>query len=135
MASLKGTKTEANLWTAFAGESQTRNKYTYFSEMAKTEGYENIATVFETIANQEREHAKHVLNYLNGIRDTETNLKVASQSENYEGDTMYAEFSKVARSEGLDEIADFFEKVAAVELEHEKVFQSLLKRLQENNRL
>ncbi|AOY75823.1 rubrerythrin family protein [Clostridium formicaceticum] len=131
---LKGTKTEKNLWAAFAGESQTRNKYTYFSEIALQEGYKGIADVFEEIAHQEKDHAKTIFNFLNGIKDTASNLKLSAVSENYEGATMYKEFARVARQEGFEEIALFFQEVAAIELEHEKKLSTLLtKLLQEKN--
>lgn len=130
--SLRGTKTQENLWTAFAGESQTRNKYAFFAEIARQEGHENIAAVFEGISNQEREHAKTIFSFLDGLKDTQSNLKLSAYSEHYEGDTMYKEFERVARQEGFDEIADFFAKVAKIEMEHENIFLSLLHKLDDN---
>ncbi|OPX83861.1 MAG: Rubrerythrin [Pelotomaculum sp. PtaB.Bin104] len=123
---LKGSKTEANLWTAFAGESQARNKYSYFSSAAKKEGFEQIAAIFTETADNEKEHAKRIFKFLNGIGNTAENLKVAAKGENYEWTSMYYEFEKVAREEGFTEIADFFKSVATVEKEHEKRYLALL---------
>lgn len=129
--SLKGTKTEANLQEAFAGESQARNKYTYFASVAKKEGYEQIADIFLETADHEKEHAKRALKFLDGIGDTKANLKEAAAGENYEWTDMYKRFAKDAHEEGFKEIALFFEKVGDVEAEHEKRFLDLLKNLEE----
>lgn len=126
---LKGTQTESNLWAAFAGESQTRNRYNYFAEVAKAEGYEDLATMFDVLAEQEKNHAKIILKYLNGIKDSVTNLQIAAQNENYEGSTMYKEFQSVALNEGFHDIANFFGEISKIEMEHEKVFLSFLTRL------
>lgn len=127
MADLKGTKTEANLQTAFAGESMARNKYTYFASKAKKDGYVQIAKIFEETAANEKEHAKIWFKLLNGgIDDTITNLKAAAAGENYEWTDMYAGFAKEAREEGFDEIADLFLMVAAIEKEHEERYRTLL---------
>ncbi len=124
---LKGSKTEANLQTAFAGESMARNKYTYYASKAKKDGYEQIAELFEATANNEKEHAKLWFKLLhNGIGATEENLLDAAQGENYEWTDMYANFAKEARAEGFDKIADLFEGVAAVEKEHEARYRKLL---------
>lgn len=128
---LKGSKTEQNLWTAFAGESQARNKYTYFSQVAKEAGYEQISAIFLETAENEREHAKREFEFLKGIGDTAENLQAAADGENYEWTDMYAGFEKVAREEGFDEIADFFKEVAEVEEEHEKRYLALLKNIKE----
>lgn len=128
MAELKGTKTEANLMTAFAGESQARNKYTYFASKAKKDGYVQIANIFEETAANEKEHAKMWYKLLNGgaIGSTIENLKEAADGENYEWTDMYAGFAKEAREEGFDTIADLFEGVAAIEKEHEERYRKLL---------
>ena len=128
---LKGSKTEQNLMTAFAGESQARNKYTYFASRAKKDGYEQIASIFEETANNEKEHAKMWFKELNGgnIPDTESNLLSAAEGENYEWTDMYAEFAKVAREEGFDALADKFEAVGAIEREHEERYRKLLKNI------
>jgi rubrerythrin len=131
MKSLAGTRTEKNLWAAFAGESQARNKYTYFASVAKKAGYEQIAAIFLETADNEKEHAKRILKFLGGIGDTEANLEAAAQGENYEWTSMYREFAAVAREEGFDEIAAFFEGVARVEEEHEKRFRALMQNLKE----
>ena len=124
---LKGTKTEANLQTAFAGESMARNKYTYYASKAKKDGYEQIAELFEATANNEKEHAKLWFKLLhNGVGATEENLLDAAQGENYEWTDMYANFAKEARAEGFDKIAELFEGVAAVEKEHEARYRKLL---------
>lgn len=128
---LAGSKTEANLWTAFAGESQARNKYTYFASEAKKEGYEQIAAIFLETADHEKEHAKRALKFLNGIGNTKENLKAAAEGENYEWTDMYKNFAIVAREEGFQDIAFFFEKVALVEAEHEKRYLKLLQNLEE----
>ena len=129
---LKGTETEKNLWTAFAGESQARNKYTYFASKAKKEGYEQIAAIFEETANNEKEHAKMWFKLLNGgIGTTEENLKAAAEGENYEWTDMYAGFAKTAREEGFDAIAKLFEGVAAIEKHHEERYRKLLKNIED----
>lgn len=127
MANLKGTKTEANLMAAFAGESQARNKYTYYASKAKKDGYVQIAALFEETANNEKEHAKIWFKLLHGgMPSTVENLKDAAEGENYEWTDMYAGFAKTAREEGFDEIADLFEGVAAIEKEHEERYRKLL---------
>lgn len=124
---LKGTKTEANLKAAFAGESQARNKYTYFASKAKKDGYVQIASIFEETANNEKEHAKMWYKLLNGgISSTIDNLKDAAEGENFEWTDMYAGFAKDAREEGFEEIAKLFEGVAAIEKEHEERYRKLL---------
>ncbi len=124
---LKGTKTEANLLAAFAGESQARNKYTYYASKAKKEGYQQIAALFEATANNEKEHAKMWFKLLHGgIGTTAENLADAAAGENYEWTDMYATFAKEAREEGFDNIANLFERVAAVEKEHEERYRKLL---------
>lgn len=125
---LKGSKTEQNLMTAFAGESQARNKYTYYASKAKKDGYEQIAAIFEETANNEKEHAKIWFKLLNGgeIPSTEENLKAAAEGENYEWTDMYAEFAKTAKEEGFDHIAYLFEEVAKIEKEHEERYRKLL---------
>ena len=124
MENLKGTKTEANLMTAFAGESQARNKYTYFASVAKKEGFNQIAAIFEETANNEKEHAK--IKDLGGIGDTASNLEAAAAGENYEWTDMYATFAKEAKEEGFDRIAALFEGVAKIEKEHEERYRKLL---------
>ncbi|MCI8404465.1 MAG: rubrerythrin family protein [Clostridia bacterium] len=125
---LKGTKTESNLMAAFAGESQARNKYTYFASKAKKEGYVQIAQIFEETANNEKEHAKLWYKLLNGgsVSDTVTNLEDAAAGENYEWTDMYAGFAKDAREEGFNDIADLFEGVAKIKKEHEERYKKLL---------
>ena len=123
---LKGTKTEANLWAAFAGESQARNKYTYFASKAKKEGYVQIANLFEETAGNEMEHAKMWFKILGGIGDTAENLKAAAAGENGEWTDMYPGFAKTAREEGFADIATLFESVAAIEKEHEARYLKLL---------
>ena len=126
MKDLKGTKTEANLMTAFAGESQARNKYTFYASKAKKDGYEQIAELFTETANNEKEHAKIWFKLLHGgIGDTLDNLKDAAAGENYEWTDMYAGFAKEAREEGFDEIAALFEAVAKIEKEHEERYLKL----------
>lgn len=131
---LKGTKTEANLMTAFAGESQARNKYTYFASKAKKEGYEQIASIFEETANNEKEHAKMWFKLLNGgdIKSTAENLKAAAEGENYEWTDMYKEFAKTAKEEGFDKIAFLFEEVAKIEKNHEERYLKLLGNVDNN---
>ena len=124
---LKGSKTEANLMTAFAGESEARNKYTYFASKAKKDGYNQIAAIFEETANNEKEHAKMWFKLLNGgIGTTAENLLAAAEGENYEWTDMYATFAKEAREEGFEEIAELFDGVAAIEKEHEERYRKLL---------
>lgn len=127
MANLKGSKTEANLQTAFAGESMARNKYTYFASKAKKDGYVQIAALFEETAANEKEHAKIWYKLLNnGIDDTAANLKAAAEGENFEWTDMYATFAREAKEEGFDNIARLFEQVAAIEKAHEERFRKLL---------
>lgn len=127
MKDLKGTKTEANLQTAFAGESMARNKYTYYASKAKKDGYVQIAELFEETAANEKEHAKLWFKLLHGgIGTTAENLKDAAAGENYEWTDMYATFAKEAKEEGFDEIAALFEGVAAVEKRHEERYLKLL---------
>ena len=128
---LKGSKTEQNLWTAFAGESQARNKYTYFASKAKKEGFEQIAAIFEETAGNEKEHAKLWFKELGGIGTTAENLKAAAEGENYEWTDMYATMAKEAREEGFDRLAFLFEGVAKIEKEHEERYLALLKNLDE----
>ena len=125
---LKGSKTEQNLMTAFAGESQARNKYTYYASKAKKEGYVQIAELFEATANNEKEHAKIWFKLLHdgSIADTATNLADAAAGENYEWTDMYATFAKEAKEEGFDHIAFLFEEVAKIEKEHEERYRKLL---------
>lgn len=127
MADLKGTKTEENLKTAFAGESEARNKYTYYASKAKKDGYVQIASIFEETAANEKEHAKIWFKLLHGgIPDTLTNLKDAAEGENYEWTDMYAQFAKEAKEEGFDEIAALFEAVGEIEKEHEERYRKLI---------
>lgn len=127
MKNLKGTKTEANLWTAFAGESQARNKYTYYASKAKKDGYVQIAQLFEETANNEKEHAKIWFKLLHdGMPDTPANLLDAAEGENYEWTDMYANMAKEAKEEGFDEIALLFEMVGKIEKEHEERYRKLL---------
>ena len=125
---LKGSKTEANLKTAFAGESEARNKYSYYASKAKKDGYVQIANIFEETAANEKEHAKLWFKLLHGgsIGDTLDNLKDAADGENYEWTDMYATFAKEAREEGFTEIAALFEGVAKIEKEHEERYRKLL---------
>ena len=129
---LKGSKTEANLLAAFAGESQARNKYTYYASKAKKEGYEQIAALFLETANNEKEHAKIWFKLLHdGIGDTASNLEDAAAGENYEWTDMYATFAKEAKEEGFDKIAYLFEAVGKIEKEHEARYLALLKNVKE----
>ncbi|TCL54441.1 rubrerythrin [Kineothrix alysoides] len=131
MADLKGTKTEANLKTAFAGESEARNKYTYYASKAKKDGYVQIAALFEETANNEKEHAKIWFKLLHdGIGSTMDNLKDAAAGENYEWTDMYAKFAKEAKEEGFDKIAMLFESVAKIEKEHEERYLKLLSNIE-----
>ena len=129
---LKGSRTEKNLQAAFAGESQARNKYTYFASKAKKEGYEQIAEIFLETAENEKEHAKIWFKYLCGgeIPDTAANLKAAAEGENFEWTDMYKEFAEVAREEGFTEIACRFEMVGKIEAEHEKRYLELLEKVE-----
>ena len=143
MKSLKGTKTEKNLLTAFAGESQARNRYNYFASKAKKEGYEQISGIFAETADNEKEHAERLFKFLEGgeaevaaafpagiIGKTEDNLKAAAAGENYEHTTMYPEFAKVAEEEGFDEIAAVFRSIAIAEKQHEKRYLELAKNIE-----
>ena len=128
MAELKGTKTEKNLMEAFAGESQARNKYTYYASKAKKEGYEQLAAIFLETADNEKEHAKLWFKLLHGgeVPSTEVNLKDAAEGENYEWTDMYDRMAKEAKEEGFDHIAFLFEQVAKIEKEHEERYRKLL---------
>ena len=128
---LKGTKTEANLWAAFAGESQARNKYTYYASKAKKEGFEQISELFTETANQEKEHAKRWFKLIHGISSTLDNLKDAAQGENDEWTDMYPRMAKEAREEGFNEIADLFEGVAAIEKVHEEKYKKLFENIEQ----
>ncbi len=143
MKSLKGTQTEKNLLTAFAGESQARNRYSYFASKAKKEGFVQIAAIFEETANQEKEHAKRLFKFLEGgeveiqasfpagvIGSTLENLRAAANGENYEHEKMYPEFARIAREEGFDEIADVFEAIAVAERYHEARFKALAQNIE-----
>ena len=123
---LKGSKTEQNLRNAFSGESEARNKYTYFASVAKKEGYQQIAAIFEETANNEKEHAKIWFKELQGIGTTEENLLAAAEGENYEWTDMYATFAKEADEEGFTEIAERFRMVAQIEKSHEERYRALL---------
>ncbi len=123
---LKGSKTEKNLYAAFAGESQARNKYTYFASVAKKEGYEQIAAIFEATANNEKEHAKMWFKALGALGKTEENLKSAAEGENYEWTEMYAQFAKDAEEEGFTALAAQFRLVAKIEKSHEERYLALL---------
>lgn len=128
---LKGSKTETNLLAAFAGESEARNKYTYFASKAKKDGYVQIAKIFEETADNEKEHAKIWFKLLNdGIGSTKENLKAAAAGENYEWTDMYATFAKEAREEGFDQIAALFEMVGEIEKEHEARYLKLLENIE-----
>jgi len=144
MGTLKGSQTEKNLLTAFAGESQARNRYTYFASQAKKEGYEQIAAIFTETANQEKEHAKRLFKLLPGgeaevkatfpagvIDATVENLQAAAAGEHYEYTTMYPDFAKMARQEGFDEIAAVFEAIAVAEKQHEKRYKALTANIME----
>ncbi len=143
MSDLKGSKTEKNLLTAFAGESQARNRYTYFASKAKKEGFVQISHIFEETADQEKEHAKRFFKFLEGgeveiqaafpagvIGSTAENLRAAAAGEHYEWESMYPEFAKVAREEGFEEIAKVFEAVVVAEKQHEKRYLGLLKNVE-----
>jgi rubrerythrin len=143
MASLKGTRTEKNLLNAFAGESQARNRYTYFASEAKKAGFEQVSAIFTETADQEKEHAKRLFQFLEGgevkveaafpagvIGDTAANLKGAAAGENYEWYEMYPGFAKIAREEGFEEIAATFEAIAVAEKQHERRYLGLLASIQ-----
>ena len=126
----KGTKTEQNLLAAFAGESQARNKYTYFASVARKEGFQQIAAIFEATANNEKEHAKLWFKELEGIGDTAANLEAAADGENYEWTDMYENFAKDAEAEGFKALAAKFRAVAAIEKHHEERYRALLKNVE-----
>lgn len=130
MAELKGTRTEQNLQAAFAGESQARNKYTYFASVAKKEGYEQIAAIFLETAEQEKEHAKLHFKALAGIGDTKANLAAAASGEGHEWTSMYPTMAQEARADGFDAVARMFEQIAKVEKTHQERYQALLKNLE-----
>ena len=123
---LKGSKTEKNLMTAFAGESEARNKYTYFASVAKKEGYEQISAIFLKTAENEKEHAKMWFKALGGLSDTAKNLAAAAEGENYEWTDMYATFAKEAEEEGFAELAEKFRRVGEIEKHHEERYRALL---------
>ena len=144
MKSVKGTKTETNLMAAFAGESQARNRYTYYASKARDEGFIQIALVFEETANQEKEHAKRLFKFMEGgtteitgsfpfgvIGSTVDNLLHAAEGENHEWQSMYPDFAKVAREEGLDAIAAVFEAIAVAEKQHARRYEKFRKNIQE----
>ena len=130
MNKYEGTQTEKNLQAAFAGESQARNKYTYFASTAKKEGFEQIAAIFEATANNEKEHAKLWFKELGGIGDTATNLKAAADGENFEWTDMYEDFAGTAEKEGFPALAAKFRAVAAIEKRHEERYRALLKNVE-----
>ena len=127
---LRGSKTEKNLMEAFAGESQARNKYTYFASVAKKQGFEQIANLFLKTADNEKEHAKMWFKELNGIGDTAENLLAAAEGENYEWTDMYEDFAKTAEEEGFTELAHRFRLVAAIEKHHEERYRALLRNVE-----
>ncbi len=131
---LKGSQTEKNLMTAFAGESQARNKYTYYASQAKKDGYEQIAAIFEETAGNEKEHAKLWFKLLHGgkVPTTMDNLKDAAEGENYEWTDMYKSFSETAKEEGFDDIAELFRMVGDIEKHHEERYLTLLKKVEDN---
>ena len=133
MKELKGTKTERNLMEAFAGESQARNKYSYFASKARKDGYEQIAAIFEETAHNEKEHAKMWFKFLNGgsISDTMTNLREAAEGENFEWTNMYDRMAAEADEEGFSEIAERFRAVAAIERHHEERYRKLLANIEQ----
>lgn len=130
MSKYQGTQTEKNLWAAFAGESQARNKYTYFASKAKKEGYEQIAALFLKTAENEKEHAKLWFKELEGIGSTAENLLAAAEGENFEWTDMYEGFAKTAEAEGFKELAEKFRGVAAIEKAHEERYRALLKNVE-----
>ncbi len=145
MGSLKGTKTEKNLLTAFVGESQARNRYAYFASKAKKEGYEQIAAIFRETADNEKEHAERFFKFLEGgeveitaacpagvIGDTKENLKSAAAGENYEHTKIYPEFAKVAEDEGFPEIAEVFREISVAERQHERRYLALLENIEKD---
>ena len=127
-----GTQTEKNLQAAFAGESQARNKYTYFASKARKDGYEQIAAIFEETAGNEKEHAKMWFKELNGIGSTADNLKAAAEGENYEWTDMYEDFARTAEKEGFPELAKKFRGVGAIEKHHEERYRALLKNVEDS---
>ncbi len=131
MKDLKGSRTEANLKAAFAGESQARNKYTYWASVAKKEGFEQVAGAFLETADHEKEHAKTLFKFLKGIQNTEANLEAAIQGENYEWTNMYKEFAQVAREEGFPEIAAVLDSIARAEQYHENRYRALLQNIRD----
>ena len=133
MENYKGTKSEQNLMTAFAGESQARNKYTFYAKKARKDGFEQLAAIFEETANNEKEHAKLWFKELHGgdIPDTTTNLEDAAAGENYEWTDMYKNFAETAREEGFTRLATLFEKVGEIEKEHEKRYLTLLQNIKD----
>ena len=132
MGKYSGTQTEKNLQAAFAGESQARNKYTYFASAAKKEGYEQIAEIFLKTADNEKEHAKMWFKELAGIGDTAANLNAAADGENFEWTDMYEDFAKTAEKEGFADLAEKFRGVAAIERRHEERYRALLKNIKES---
>lgn len=130
---LKGTKTEENLKTAFAGESMARNKYDFYANKARKDGYERIADFFDETADNERQHAKIWYKYIHGILDTPENLKDAAAGEHYEWTEMYKGFAETAREEGFKELAMLFDKVAAIEKSHEERFNALLQSINDDS--
>jgi rubrerythrin len=133
MADLKGTKTEKNLLEAFAGESQARNKYTYYASVARKEGYEQLAEIFQETADNEKEHAKLHLKALSGIESTIANLKAAASGENAEWTSMYPRMAKEAREEGFEDIAFAFEAIAKIEKAHQERYQHILTAIEEGS--
>lgn len=129
---LKGTRTEHNLREAFSGESQARNKYTFYAAIARDEDYEQIAAIFEETADNERAHAQRLAGFLGLLNDTKANLKAAAAGENHEHQSMYPEFAKVAREEGFEEIAEVFTEIGEVEEHHEERFLKLLRNVEQN---
>ena len=130
MNKYEGTKTEKNLWGAFAGESQARNKYTYFASRAKKDGFEQISALFLKTADNEKEHAKMWFKELNGIGSTAANLEAAADGENYEWTDMYEGFARTAEEEGFPELAAKFRMVGAIEKHHEERYRALLKNVE-----
>ena len=130
MSKYDGTQTQKNLMAAFAGESEARNKYTYFASKAKKEGYEQIAALFLKTADNEKEHAKMWFKEMEGMNDTATNLEAAASGENYEWTDMYAGFAKTAEEEGFTELAEKFRMVAEIERNHEERYRALLKNIE-----
>ena len=130
MSKYDGTQTQKNLMAAFAGESEARNKYTYFASKANKEGYEQIAALFLKTADNEKEHAKMWFKEMEGINDTATNLEAAASGENYEWTDMYAGFAKTAEEEGFTELAEKFRMVAEIERNHEERYRALLKNIE-----